>query len=63
MRCPAAPRADDDEANFLRRHREYETLPLPVIRHYQDLGLLRLTDATAPIDTVSSRILHSVIAS
>ena len=66
--CPqcaatAGPRPDDDEANFLRRHREYETLTLPVIRHYQDLGLLRLTDATAPIDTVSSRILHSVIAS
>ena len=66
--CPqcgatAGPRPDDDEANCLRRHREYETLTLPVIRHYQDLGLLRLTDATAPIDTVSSRILHSVIAS
>jgi adenylate kinase len=66
--CPqcaatAGPRPDDDEANFLRRHREYETLTLPVIRHYQDLGLLRLTDATAPIDTVSSRILHSVIES
>lgn len=63
--CPkcgttAGPRADDGEENFLRRHREYETLTLPVIHHYQSLGLLRETDATPPMDEVSARILESV---
>lgn len=63
--CPkcgatAGPRADDGEENFLRRHREYEALTVPVIHHYQSLGLLRETDATAPMDEVAARILTSV---
>ena len=54
---PAAPRADDDEANFRNRHSEFTQLTLPVINHYRATGKLLAISATAPKDEVAAAIL------
>ncbi len=54
---PAAPRADDDEANFRNRHTEFTQLTIPVIDHYRDTGKLISIPATAPKEEVAASIL------
>lgn len=57
---PVRPRADDDERNFLSRHAEFERLTLPVIAHYEALGLLFRCNASAPKDDVAASLLQRV---
>lgn len=64
--CPicgasAAPRADDNEANFRSRHAEFVSLTQPVIDHYRQLGILVSCDATASPDEVSARLLSHFV--
>lgn len=61
--CPvcgssAGPRADDSEENFRSRHAEFSTLTLPVVDHYNRMGVLSPCDATAPQDEVAARLLQ-----
>lgn len=58
--CGAAvvARADDNEANFMSRHAEFERLTRPVIARYGDLGLLFVCDATAAPDHVAQTLLN-----
>lgn len=65
MVCPdcgnaVRPRADDDEKNFLSRHAEFERLTLPVLAHYEALGLLFRCNASAPKDHVAATLLTRV---
>jgi adenylate kinase len=55
---PLVPRADDTEENFTNRHQEFTRLTLPVISHYENLGLLTSCDATAPQDVVAANLLR-----
>jgi adenylate kinase len=55
---PASPRADDSEENFAKRHQEFERLTKPVTSHYQNRGLLKTCDATAPQEEVADKLLH-----
>jgi len=55
---PAAPRADDSEENFAKRHQEFERLTKPVITYYQNTGLLKTCDATAPQEEVAAKLHH-----
>lgn len=57
---PVRPRADDDERNFLSRHAEFERLTLPVLTHYDELGLLFRCNASAPKDDVAATLLRRV---
>lgn len=63
--CPkcghaAAPRADDDEANFRSRHNEFTQLTIPVIDRYRETGKLLSIPATAPKDEVATAILSGL---
>ena len=55
---PLVSRADDTEENFANRHQEFTRLTLPVISHYENLGLLTSCDATAPQDVVATTLLR-----
>ena len=57
---PAAPRADDDEANFRNRHSEFTQLTVPVIDHYRATGKLLSIPATAPKEEVAATILSNL---
>jgi adenylate kinase len=66
-KCPscghvAGPRADDDEENFLSRHREFTRHVQPVIDHYRSVALLSACDATASQDEVTARLLRLLAA-
>jgi adenylate kinase len=54
---PAAPRADDTEDNFTRRHAEFVSFTQPVIERYRDLGVLSTCDATASQHEVGATLL------
>jgi adenylate kinase len=56
--APVAPRADDSEENFAKRHQEFERLTKPVTTYYQKRGLLKSCDATAPQEEVAAKLLH-----
>jgi adenylate kinase len=63
--CPVCgntvrPRADDDEKNFLSRHAEFERLTVPVLGHYEALGLLFRCNASAPKEHVAAMLLEHV---
>lgn len=55
---PAAPRPDDSAENFAKRHQEFERLTKPVSARYQERGLLKTCDATAPQDEVAAKLLQ-----
>ncbi len=57
---PAAPRADDGEANFRNRHDEFAQLTIPVIDRYREAGKLLSIPATAPKEEVAATILSDL---
>ena len=53
-------RADDaDPETFQKRLIEYRTKTLPVLQHYQELGLLVSVNAAAPRDQVFANVVHA----
>lgn len=55
---PAAPRADDTEANFRNRYEEFVSSVLPVISYYRDRNRLRTCDGSPPPELVASHLLQ-----
>ena len=55
---PALPRPDDSEENFTKRYQEFERVTKPLIGHYQERGLLKICNATAPQDEVAAKLLQ-----
>ena len=53
-------RPDDKEEVIGKRLEVYEAETKPLIQHYTALGLLRIVDADADMDTVYKTIVHSV---
>jgi len=53
-------RPDDREEVIGKRHEVFEAQTKPLIKHYQDAGLLRVVDADASVDTVFKGIQHAV---
>ncbi len=60
-RCDDEPhlvqRRDDEEATVRRRLEIYEQQTRPLAQHYAKLGLLRVIDADAAVDTVTARLV------
>jgi adenylate kinase len=55
-------RPDDREEVIGKRLEVFEAQTKPLIKHYQDAGLLRVVDAEASVDTVFKGIQHAVDA-
>jgi adenylate kinase len=53
-------RPDDREEVIGKRLEVFEAQTKPLIKHYQDAGLLRVVDADASVDTVFKGIQHAV---
>ena len=53
-------RADDTEAIFSERMRQYEAQTAPVIEHYRALGRFEEMDGELPVEVVTSRILAAI---
>ena len=53
-------RPDDREEVIGKRLEVFEAQTKPLIKHYQDAGLLRIVDADASVDTVFKAIQHAV---
>jgi len=53
-------RADDTEAIFAERMRQYEAQTAPVIEHYRALGRFEEMDGELPVEVVTSRILVAI---
>jgi adenylate kinase len=53
-------RPDDREEVIGKRLEVFEAQTKPLIKHYQDAGLLRVVDAEASVDTVFKGIQHAV---
>jgi adenylate kinase len=53
-------RPDDKEEVIAKRLEVYEAQTKPLIQHYQALGLLRVVDADADLDTVFANIQRAV---
>lgn len=60
-RCEDHPlliqRRDDEEATVKRRLQVYEEQTRPLAEHYSAQGLLRVVQADAPVDEVTSRLI------
>lgn len=55
---PLVQRRDDEEATVRRRLQVYEEQTRPLADHYAAQGLLRVVQADAPVDTVTSRLIE-----
>ena len=53
-------RPDDKEEVIGKRLEVFEAQTKPLIKHYEDAGLLRVVDADASVDTVFKGIQHAV---
>jgi adenylate kinase len=53
-------RPDDREEVIGKRLEVFEAQTKPLVKHYQDAGLLRVVDAEASVDTVFKGIQHAV---